>query len=63
MRTGPVVTLEVAKQGAIYHGLATLLQQPSPVITRGMLGNIVNSKIVLISKEFQNNSKEYLMKI
>uniref|UniRef100_W8BR17 Afadin n=1 Tax=Ceratitis capitata TaxID=7213 RepID=W8BR17_CERCA len=34
VRTGPVVTLEVAKQGAIYHGLATLLQQPSPVIAR-----------------------------
>nr|XP_036675180.1 afadin isoform X3 [Drosophila suzukii] len=35
VRTGPVVSLEVAKQGAIYHGLATLLQQPSPVIQRG----------------------------
>lgn len=35
VRTGQVVTLEVAKQGAIYHGLATLLQQPSPVIQRG----------------------------
>nr|CAH7751362.1 unnamed protein product [Callosobruchus chinensis] len=29
-RTGSVVTLEVAKAGAVYHGLATLLQQPSP---------------------------------
>lgn len=37
VRTGPVVTLEVAKQGAIFHGLATLLQQPSPVIQRGEL--------------------------
>lgn len=37
VRTGPVVALEVAKQGAIFHGLATLLQQPSPVITRGEL--------------------------
>ncbi|XP_073823958.1 adherens junction formation factor afadin isoform X4 [Musca autumnalis] len=36
VRTGPVVTLDVAKQGAIYHGLATLLQQPSPVIQRAM---------------------------
>ncbi|XP_011145537.2 afadin isoform X7 [Harpegnathos saltator] len=35
VRTGPIVTLEVAKQGAIYHGLATLLSQPSPVMTRG----------------------------
>ncbi|XP_052123396.1 afadin [Frankliniella occidentalis] len=34
VRTGPVVTLEVAKQGAIYHGLATLLSQPSPVMGR-----------------------------
>lgn len=30
VRTGPIVTLEVAKQGAVLHGLATLLQQPSP---------------------------------
>lgn len=34
-RTGSVVTLEVAKQGAIFHGLATLLSQPSPMMTRG----------------------------
>ncbi|XP_067274099.1 afadin isoform X12 [Pseudorasbora parva] len=33
-RTGSVVTLEVAKQGAIYHGLATLLNQPSPLMPR-----------------------------
>ncbi|KAF7690529.1 hypothetical protein HF521_012333 [Silurus meridionalis] len=33
-RTGSVVTLEVAKQGAIYHGLATLLNQPSPMMPR-----------------------------
>ncbi|KAJ8948414.1 hypothetical protein NQ314_008408 [Rhamnusium bicolor] len=29
-RTTSIVTLEVAKAGAVYHGLATLLQQPSP---------------------------------
>nr|XP_026485857.1 afadin isoform X1 [Vanessa tameamea]XP_026485858.1 afadin isoform X1 [Vanessa tameamea]XP_026485859.1 afadin isoform X1 [Vanessa tameamea] len=29
MRTGPTVTLEVAKQGAVLHGLATLLHQPT----------------------------------
>lgn len=45
VRTGPIVTLEVAKQGAIYHGLATLLSQPSPVMTRGMY--VVRSKTVL----------------
>ena len=33
MHTGQVVELEVAKQGAIYHGLATLLSQPSPVMS------------------------------
>ncbi|XP_043919082.1 afadin isoform X3 [Protopterus annectens] len=33
-KTGSVVTLEVAKQGAIYHGLATLLSQPSPMMQR-----------------------------
>lgn len=42
VRTGRIVTLEVAKQGAIFHGLATLLQQPSPVIPRGnCLRNVV----------------------
>merc|ERR1719436_1205252 len=34
MHTGPVVTLDVAKQGAIYHGLAALLSQPSPVMAK-----------------------------
>ncbi|XP_064191687.1 afadin-like isoform X3 [Anguilla rostrata] len=34
-RTGSVVTLEVAKRGAIYHGLATLLSQSSPMTQRG----------------------------
>ena len=34
MHTGQVVELEVAKQGAIFHGLATLLSQPSPVMSR-----------------------------
>ncbi|XP_038659229.1 afadin isoform X9 [Scyliorhinus canicula] len=33
-RTGSVVTLEIARQGAIYHGLATLLNQPSPLMQR-----------------------------
>ncbi|XP_072396641.1 afadin isoform X2 [Diabrotica undecimpunctata] len=34
-RTSSIVTLEVAKAGAVYHGLATLLQQPSPTPHRG----------------------------
>ncbi|XP_053317181.1 afadin isoform X4 [Spea bombifrons] len=38
-RTGSVVTLEVAKQGAIYHGLATLLNQPSPLMPRDRRGS------------------------
>ncbi|CAI5770436.1 afadin isoform X18 [Podarcis lilfordi] len=38
-RTGSVVTLEVAKQGAIYHGLATLLNQPSPMMQRDRRGS------------------------
>lgn len=37
-RTSSVVTLEVAKQGAIYHGLATLLNQPSPMMQRSKGG-------------------------
>ncbi|RZB39143.1 afadin [Asbolus verrucosus] len=36
VRTGSVVTLEVAKGGAVYHGLATLLQQPSPTPHRAV---------------------------
>ena len=36
-KTGQTVTLKVAKQGAIYHGLATLLSQPSPVMQRGTI--------------------------
>lgn len=31
-RTGQTVSLKVAKQGAIYHGLAKLLSQPSPIL-------------------------------
>ena len=34
-RTSDRVTLKVAKQGAIYHGLATVLSQQSPVPGRG----------------------------
>ena len=34
-QTGHMVNLKVAKQGAIYHGLATLLSQPSPIMQRG----------------------------
>ena len=34
VKTGQVVELEVGKQGAIYHGLATLLSQPSPLMQR-----------------------------
>lgn len=51
-RTGSVVTLEVAKQGAIYHGLATLLNQPSPMMQRGKDTNIIdvnNSFVRLLS--------------
>jgi len=32
------VTLEVAKQAAIYHGVATILSQASPVMSRGKMG-------------------------
>lgn len=30
VQTGPVVTLEVAKFGASYHGLEALLKEPAP---------------------------------
>ena len=35
VKSGPDVTLRISKQGAIYHGLATLLSQPSPMVTKG----------------------------
>ncbi|XP_063621127.1 afadin isoform X2 [Cydia splendana] len=38
VRTGPTVTLEVAKQGAVLHGLATLLHQPAYNNKQGPLG-------------------------
>jgi len=34
MQTGPVIQLVVAKQAASFHGLETLLFQPSPVMSR-----------------------------
>ncbi|XP_062293726.1 afadin [Scomber scombrus] len=58
-RTGSVVTLEVAKQGAIYHGLATLLNQPSPMMPRASdRGREKNGKLRPKSEGFElyNNS-------
>uniref|UniRef100_A0A665V422 Afadin, adherens junction formation factor a n=1 Tax=Echeneis naucrates TaxID=173247 RepID=A0A665V422_ECHNA len=58
-RTGSVVTLEVAKQGAIYHGLATLLNQPSPMMQRASdRGREKNGKMRPKSEGFElyNNS-------
>ncbi|XP_057678192.1 afadin isoform X4 [Corythoichthys intestinalis] len=58
-RTGSVVTLEVAKQGAIYHGLATLLNQPSPAMARASeRGREKNGKMRPKSEGFElyNNS-------
>ncbi|XP_075145292.1 adherens junction formation factor afadin isoform X2 [Haematobia irritans] len=56
VRTGPVVTLDVAKQGAIYHGLATLLQQPSPVIQRAMANSKSRSTHSLANPPTNMNS-------
>uniref|UniRef100_A0A3Q3IM78 Afadin, adherens junction formation factor a n=1 Tax=Monopterus albus TaxID=43700 RepID=A0A3Q3IM78_MONAL len=58
-RTGSVVTLEVAKQGAIYHGLSTLLNQPSPMMQRASdRGREKNGKMRPKSEGFElyNNS-------
>lgn len=35
MQTGPAVTLQVEKFGASYHGLGSLLSEPSSVQTTG----------------------------
>ncbi|CAG0890158.1 unnamed protein product, partial [Cyprideis torosa] len=40
-RTGSMVTLQVAKQGAIYHGLAALLSQPSPTMSRAVSSSLL----------------------
>lgn len=37
VKSGPNVTLRISKQSAIYHGLATLLSQPSPMVTKGRI--------------------------
>ncbi|CAH4020405.1 unnamed protein product [Pieris brassicae] len=42
VRTGPIVTLEVAKQGAVLHGLATLLHQPAYAQQRPGYGRRLN---------------------
>ena len=42
-QTGDVVNLKVAKQGAIYHGLATLLNEPSPTVQRRQLPTLLPS--------------------
>uniref|UniRef100_A0A8C5G382 Afadin, adherens junction formation factor a n=1 Tax=Gouania willdenowi TaxID=441366 RepID=A0A8C5G382_GOUWI len=59
-RTGSVVTLEVAKQGAIYHGLATLLNQPSPLMQRGENGKMrpKSEGFELYNNSVQNGSPE-----
>ncbi|XP_024865172.1 afadin isoform X2 [Kryptolebias marmoratus] len=60
-RTGSVVTLEVAKQGAIYHGLATLLNQPSPMMQRATdRGRDKNGKMRPKSEGFElyNNTAQ-----
>ena len=44
--TGEVVTLKVAKEAAVYHGLAQLLMQPSPEMQRGTL-DLLNENTVL----------------
>ncbi|XP_055907102.1 afadin isoform X2 [Eupeodes corollae] len=54
VRTGPLVTLEVAKQGAIFHGLATLLQQPSPLTLRG---KTLQEDVSIIECDFENNKQ------
>lgn len=41
VKSGANVTLCIAKQGAIYHGLATLLNQPTPVVSRDAQQNLV----------------------
>lgn len=49
MHTGPVVTLQVAKFGASYHGLGALLSEPTPkgptgqnrICSAGMFFNVM----------------------
>ncbi|XP_015773177.1 PREDICTED: afadin-like [Acropora digitifera] len=41
VKSGANVTLRIAKQGAIYHGLATLLNQPAQIVTRDPLQNLI----------------------
>ena len=56
MHTGPVVELEVAKQGAIYHGLAELLAKPSPLLSpRGRPGSAQPQQWMMEQHLYQNH--------
>lgn len=49
VKSGRVVRLKVAQQGAIFHGLAGILSQPSPPMPRGeRMGSIIHCNPVLL---------------
>uniref|UniRef100_A0AAQ5YST2 PDZ domain-containing protein n=1 Tax=Amphiprion ocellaris TaxID=80972 RepID=A0AAQ5YST2_AMPOC len=62
MQTGPVVTLQVAKFGASYHGLGALLSEPTPERTTGK--KIPEGKSVFFHSALMNTfsrfTREYL---
>ena len=58
MRAGNLVTLDVVKQGAIYHGLAALLAQPSPDLGGSGVGGGVNLRQMPSSSFGSTRSQE-----
>ena len=49
-QSGSTVILEVCKQAAVHHGLATLLSQPSPAMSPGK-NFYFQSKVIFMSEK------------
>jgi len=50
--SGQQVTLTVAKQGALYHGLAMLICQDTPQMPPGMIATAMINYSVVLSSSF-----------
>lgn len=48
--TGPVVTLEVAKQGAVFHGLSGLLKEGASAANSGQLPSAASTSSLLLKQ-------------
>lgn len=58
-QTGPIVTLEVAKQGALYHGLSGILAQQSQSTSNVAQAGSANSMVYQSPLNMQQSKSEY----